>query len=511
MPHASLTRDAVATHNTPEDLWTIIDHKVYDVTDFADAHPGGSVVLEQVAGTDATEAFYNLHRHEVLQKYASLCIGTLEGEKSEVIEPEIGGLSPVPYAEPLWLRPQFHSPYFNDSHRALRRKVREFVDKYVTPEAQEKERDGTYISQELIDRMAETGILGMRLGPGKHLHGKNLLGVVKGEDFDYLHDLVQAQEFARANARGFQDGNMAGMMISLTAVLQWMGNEELKQKVTAEVLGGKKKMCLAITEAFAGSDVAGLRTTAEKTPDGKHYIVRGTKKWITNGMWCDYFVTGCKTEKGFSVLLIPRQEGVETSLIKTSYSTAAGTAFVEFNNVKVPVENILGEEDKGFIVIMSNFNHERFMMACGVNRWSRTVVEECLKWCNQRIVFGKKLIEQPAIRQKLAKMLAAIEASQSWLELLAHQMSNMTYAQQTALLGGPIALLKTHSTRVAHEIADEAVNIFGGRGLTQGGMGRVVEMFHRTYKFDAILGGTEEILGDLGVRQAVKGFPKSML
>lgn len=507
----TLTRELVATHNTPEDLWCIIDHQVYDLTDFIDAHPGGSIVLEQIAGTDATTAFYNLHRQEVLQKYTSLCIGTLAGEKSEVIVPKAGDLSPVPYAEPLWLRPQFKSPYFNESHHALRRKVREFVDLHVSPEAQEKEKDGSYISQELIDKMAERDLLGMRLGPGKHLHGKNLLGVVKGEEFDYLHDLVQAQEFSRANSRGFQDGNMAGMMISLTAVLQWMKESEVKRKVVEGVLTGKDKMCLAITEAFAGSDVAGLRTTAEKTPDGKHYIVRGTKKWITNGMWCNYFVTGCKTDKGFTVLLIPRQEGVETTLIKTSYSTAAGTAFVEFNNVKVPVENVLGEEHKGFAVIMSNFNHERFMMCCGVLRFSRTVVEECLKWCNQRIVFGKPLIEQPAIRQKLAKMISLVEAAQAWLESIAYQMSNMTYAEQSKHLGGPIGLLKSHSTRCAHEIADEAVNIFGGRGLTQTGMGKIVEQFHRTYKFDAILGGTEEILADLGVRQAMKGFPKSML
>ncbi|KAF2728252.1 acyl-CoA dehydrogenase family protein [Polyplosphaeria fusca] len=511
MPHASLTRKSVASHNKPDDLWCIIDHKVYDLTDFVDAHPGGSVVLEQVAGTDATTAFYNLHRQEVLEKYKDLCIGTVEGEKSEVVVPSPGELSPVPYAEPLWLRPQFKSPYFKDSHRALQKKVREFVDVHVTPEAQEKEKDGTYISQELIDKMAENDLLAMRLGPGKHLHGKNLMGVVKGEDFDYLHDMVQAQEFVRANARGFQDGNMAGMMISLTAVLQWMGNEQLKQRVAAEVLSGKKKMCLAITEAFAGSDVAGLRTTAEKTPDGKHYIIRGTKKWITNGMFCDYFVVGCKTEKGFSVILVPRTEEVETSLIKTSYSTAAGTAFVEFNNVKVPVDHLLGQEDKGFIVIMSNFNHERFMMCCAVIRQSRTVVEECLKWCNQRIVFGKKLIEQPAIRQKLATMISLIEANQAWLESIAFQMSHMSYAQQSKLLGGPIGLLKSYSTRSAHEIADAAVNIFGGRGLTQTGMGRVVEQFHRTYKFDAILGGTEEILADLGVRQAYKDFPKSML
>jgi hypothetical protein len=351
MPHATLTREAVSSHNNADDLWCIIDHKVYDLTDFVDAHPGGSVVLEQVAGTDATAAFYNLHRQEVLEKYASLCIGTIEGEKSEVITLKPGDLSTVPYAEPLWLRPQFKSPYFKESHRAFQKKVREFVDIHVTPEAQEKEKTGEYISQELIDRMAENDMLAMRLGPGKHLHGKNLLGVVKGEEFDYLHDLVQAQEFVRANARGFQDGNMAGMMISLTAIMQWMGNEQLKQKVAAEVLSGKKKMCLAITEAFAGSDVAGLRTTATKTPDGKHYIVRGTKKWITNGMFCDYFVTGCKTDKGFSVVLIERDDNVETKLIKTSYSTTAGTAFVEFNDVKVPVENLLGEEHKGFVVI----------------------------------------------------------------------------------------------------------------------------------------------------------------
>ena len=84
----------------------------------------------------------------------------------------------------------------------------------------------------------------------------------------------------------------------------------------------------------------------------------------------------------------------------SALSTAAGTAYVQFDNVKVPVNHLLGEEDKGFQVIMSNFNHERFMMTCAVIRQSRSVVEECLKWCNQRIVFGKRLIEQPAIRQK---------------------------------------------------------------------------------------------------------------
>lgn len=272
-----LTREEVAKNNTEDSLWCIVDHKVYDLTDFLDAHPGGNVVLQQVAGQDATKAFYNLHRHEVLQKYSSLCIGTIEGETPEVIEPEIGGLSPVPYAEPLWLTPVFKSPYYNESHRKLQKATRVFVETHIKPEAQEKEEDGTYISQELTDKMAEANVLALRLGPGKHLHGLTVLGGIKGEEIDYFHDLIVAQELSRALARGFQDGNMSGLMISLTAVRQWANDQELRDRLTEECLTGKKFMCLAITEAFAGSDVAGIRTTAEKTPDGKHYIINGKR------------------------------------------------------------------------------------------------------------------------------------------------------------------------------------------------------------------------------------------
>jgi alkylation response protein AidB-like acyl-CoA dehydrogenase len=108
-------------------------------------------------------------------------------------------------------------------------------------------------------------------------------------------------------------------------------------------------------------------------------------------------------------------------------------------------------------------------------------------------------------------MISIVEANQAWLESITYQMNNLGYAEQNKLLGGPIALLKQNITRGAHEIADEATNIFGGRGITQTGMGKGIEMFNRTYKFDAILGGAEEILADLGVRQAMKFMPKAML
>ncbi|MBE7180120.1 MAG: acyl-CoA dehydrogenase family protein, partial [Terriglobus roseus] len=232
MASKTLTREEVKAHNSEDDLWVIIDHKVYDLSEFLDAHPGGSVVLAQVAGQDATAAFYNLHRHEVLQKYSDLCVGVLEGEKPEVIDPKPGDLSAVPYGEPLWLRPQFASPYYNDSHRKLQKAVRVFVDEHVRPEARAKELDGTYISQELIDRMAANGLLAMKMGPGKHLLGRTLMdGAVEPKDFDYFHDLVQVQEMVRTGSRGFNDGNMAGMAIALSAVHAWCRSEPLRKRI----------------------------------------------------------------------------------------------------------------------------------------------------------------------------------------------------------------------------------------------------------------------------------------
>lgn len=108
-------------------------------------------------------------------------------------------------------------------------------------------------------------------------------------------------------------------------------------------------------------------------------------------------------------------------------------------------------------------------------------------------------------------MISLVEATQAWLEQITHQMNQLPHSQMNKFMGGPIGLLKAFATRAGHEIADEAVQIFGGRALTQTGMGKAVEMFNRTYKFDAILGGAEEVLADLGVRQAMKFMPKARL
>ncbi|KAI9568284.1 acyl-CoA dehydrogenase/oxidase [Boletus coccyginus] len=507
------TVEEVAQHNTPDDLWVVIDAKVYNLSRFKDLHPGGIAVLldEEVAGQDATEAFYGLHRHEVLERsqYKRLQIGTIQGEKSVMYDRVVGEISQVPYAEPTWLTPGYFSPYYSDNHRELQKAVRRFIDEVMYDDAQAREEDGKRPSQFVFDKMAELDLHAMRMGPGKHLKGKTLMGgLVKPEEFDYFHELVITQELVRCGMRGYGDGILGGTVIGLPPVLNF-GSEELKAKVVPEVLAGKKFICLAISEAMAGSDVMGLQTTAKLSEDGKEWIVNGSKKWITNATFADYFTVGCKTDDGLTVILVERGPGVETRQIKTSYSSTAGTAYITFDNVHVPVGNTLGEVGGGIFVILSNFNHERWVMCCSSARSQRAVVEECLKWASQRKAFGKPLISQPVIRSKIAGMIARAESVQSWLENITYQMTQMTYKQQAQKLAGPVGFLKSYSTQCAQDTARDAVQIFGGRGITRTGMGRFIEHYYRTVTFDALLGGAEDVLADLGVRQAMRSMPKN--
>ncbi|KAF1805868.1 acyl-CoA dehydrogenase/oxidase [Mucor lusitanicus] len=498
------SQEEIRKHASADDLWITIDGSVYDLTRFADLHPGGAFPLLEFAGKDATDAFYGLHRQDVLRKYDRYKIGTIADFKPQVEWREPGSSSKVPYAEPMAFQ-GFKSPYYNESHFKFRDAVRAILDPMIE-EARQYEESGEKPSDEFLQKLGAHGILAANVGPGPWLKAFKLPGGISADEYDHFHELLLHGEFARFSAPGFTSGLLGGMTISVPTVLNF-GSPALRAKVIPEVFSGKKRMALAITEPYTGSDVANIKTTAVKTPDGKHFIVNGVKKWITTGHHADYFSTAVRTEKGISMLLIERGEGVETKLIKTSYSPSAGTAYVTFENVKVPVEHLLGKENKGFHVVLSNFNRERWSMLTGASMAARLAVEECFKWANQRQVFGKRLIDQPVIRFKLAKMIASVESVHSWIEHLTYQMDNMDYAEQSSKLAGPIALCKYKVTRMLHDVSDDACQIFGGRAITKTGMGRQIETLQRTYKFTAILGGAEEIMADLGVRQAMKKFP----
>jgi alkylation response protein AidB-like acyl-CoA dehydrogenase len=326
------------------------------------------------------------------------------------------------------------------------------------------------------------------------------VAAVPAEKWDLYHEFIVTDELCRTGSGGFIWNIIGGYAIGLPPVLKF-GSPELRQKVLPDVVQGKKRICLAITEPDAGSDVANITCEAKKTPCGKFYIVNGEKKWITNGVWSDWFTVAVRTGGpgmgGVSVLVIPRGEGVTTRQMDCMGVHGSGTTYVTFEDVKVPVENLVGKENQGFKVIMMNFNHERMGIIIQCTRFARVCYEEAMKYANKRKTFGKKLIEHPVIRMKLAQMARQVEATHNWLENMIYQCAQMGEQEAALRLGGAIAGLKAQSTVTFEFCAREAVQIFGGLGYTQGGQGAKVERLYRDVRGYAIPGGSEEIMLDL--------------
>jgi alkylation response protein AidB-like acyl-CoA dehydrogenase len=226
---------------------------------------------------------------------------------------------------------------------------------------------------------------------------------------------------------------------------------------------------------LAGSDVAGIKTTAKR--QGDHYIVSGSKKWITNGIWADYCTAAVRTggpgASGVSLLIIPlKVPGVSTRQMHNSGVGASGSTFIEFDNVSVPTSNLIHKENRGFEVIMSNFNPERKSLATAALRLSRVCAEDAWKHANTRETFGKKLIENAIIRDKFVKMGAAIEPSFAFLEQLTWLIeSSKGDPKSDVRIGGMTALLKVMSTRCLELCVREAQQVMGGLGYARGGKG----------------------------------------
>lgn len=496
-----ITRKEVEKHNRKEDLWIIVDTKIFELTKFLNLHPGGSGLLLTVAGKDATTEFFELHRKNVLVKYSNLIIGNVQSLLRYKEESIFGS---IPYSDNNHWH-GFHSPYYTDHHKRWHHTLRQYVTKEIAPIAFQLDQSGKH-PKKLYKALANAGLWAIRVGIGPHLHGRTFLGF-HGKDFDHFHEKIAYEEISRLGLPGVADGMTAGNLIG-TQPLMKFGNQDLRTRVVEEIFRGEKSICLAITEPYVGSDVANIRCTALKTDCGKFYLVNGVKKWITCGTFADYFTTAVRTGgsgmTGISVIVISRGPGLKTKKIKTSYSPAAGTALVLFDNVKVPKENLLGKEGEGFRTIVVNFNHERWMIAVQTIRMARLVVEESLRWANQRKVFGKNLLSQPVIRGKLGIMISQVEAVDSWHDTITHQMDWMNSEQKVKYLAGPIALVKLRATNVNELCCSEAIQIFGGRGVTKNGMGGVIERARLAAKIYSIYGGSEEIMADLGVRQAMK-------
>ncbi|KAI8917973.1 putative acyl-CoA dehydrogenase [Entophlyctis helioformis] len=511
----TLSLAELARHNTDRDCWIAVRGRVYDVTRFLDVHPGGKRILLTVAGQDATKAFELHHQATtVLAKYdAKLVVGVLDGyEPSSDVAESYGRDAfgdKLAFADPAWYQ-DWHSPYYKDSHRRLRVWAREVVERELMPYIADWDKAGK-APADLYKRFGDLGLLpavtGAKTWPSQWTKHQPPCGI-KPEEWDAFHEMVIGDELARIASAGVGAVLTLGPSIALPPIMKY-GSPKMQEKIIPAVLDGTKTIALAITEPFAGSDVANIQTTAVPTPDGKSYVINGEKKWITNGTWADYFVvaarTGGKGMGGISLFLVDRSKGgIETRPVPCQGNVTSGTAFVVLENCVVNAEDIIGSLNKGFKCIMSNFNHERLGICVTSIRSARVCYEVAMKYANKRRTFGQKLFTHGVIRNKLAHMARQIEASQAWLELIVYQLSIMSEEEAMLRMGGPIALLKAQSTVTMEYCAREASQVLGGVGYTKGGIGEKVERIYRDVRGMAIPGGSEEIMLDLGIRQAVK-------
>ena len=487
------TRQEVAAFNGQDGrkAYMIVNGDVLDVTMFAGGHPGGEKVLLDYAGQDATQVFYSLHRHEVLEKrLARLKVGELKGYDKAQAPPGWSAISKVPYAEV----DMNLSPYYNETHRKLRSVYRKFLWESGVYEWSDKAEDAPEVPpKEILAKYGKSGILALCVGtelikrvPEPHILTQANL---KPEQLDQFHLGIMAEERARMVCPGAEDALISGLSIGLGPVVHY-GPQWMQGDLVQSIIMGEKVICLAITEPQAGSDVAGVTTVARKSADGTHYVVSGTKKWITNAVHADYFTTLVRTGDGkgadaLSMLLIPRTEGVVVRKIPTDYSMAAGTGLISFENVKVPVDHLLGKEGQGMELAMRNFNLERWGICVMMLGRTRRIIEETFLWANQRRAFGKSLLEQPVVRHKLGQMIADFLSAQAFTAEVTNAYQRLP-RQQHALLGGITGMLKYRVTRMATLVADNACQIFGGRSVTKTGMGKALSRHQKCMKMVAI-------------------------
>ncbi|OAX85363.1 hypothetical protein ACJ72_00252 [Emergomyces africanus] len=405
--------------------------------------------------------------------------------------------NPIPFSEPPYLC-GLPSPYYSEAHRRFQKACRAFLWEHLISHAFEWEREGT-VPAHVWDTFAKHNMLVPNLPSPlpvvwlKKLGIHDILGV-KVEDWDLIYTGIYLDEMARSGLSGPPSSLTAGMAYGVPPVIKF-GSPQLHERFLPELLTCKKRACIAITEPDAGSDVANITTTATKSADGKHYIINGTKKWITNAIWADYTTMAVRTggpgPGGLSLVIVPLKNhpGVNMRRLYVAGQTAGGTTFIELDDVKVPVENLVGEEGMGMKYIMTNFNHERLTIAVGATRKARVALSSAFEYCLKRRAFGKTLMDQPVVRHRLAKAGAELESLWAWIE-------------QFFLT----ALAKARAGIVINECAQVAVLLFGGNGLTRTGQGEIAERIMREVPGVRIPGGSEDVLLDLSVRQLVKVF-----
>jgi len=371
-----------------------------------------------------------------------------------------------------------YNDFFGESHEMLRASVRKFVEREIKPFVNQWEEEESF-PRELYKKAGEAGFLGLGY---PEAYG--------GVPADIFHEVAYIEEIIRCGSVGLASG-LSSNSIAVPPILA-LGSEKQKQKYIPSVLAGDQIAVLGVTEPSGGSDVANLLTRAVRK--GDKYIVNGSKTFITSGTRADYVTTAVRTggpgHDGISLLVVEKGTPGFTVSRKPEKMGwwASDTAELSFDDCEVPVENILGEENKGFYGIMVNFQKERLYLAVEAYTVAEMALELSVKYAKERMAFGKTLTGFQVTRHKLAEMATSVEAAKQFTYNVAAKIGDGVDAYKD------VCMAKNFATKACDGVVYDAVQIHGGYGYCRE---YLIERLYRDSRLLSIGGGTYEIMNEV--------------
>jgi alkylation response protein AidB-like acyl-CoA dehydrogenase len=370
--------------------------------------------------------------------------------------------------------------YFTAEHEELRQSISKFVETELAPHAQEWEADA-YFADWVFPRMGELGYLG--------LHYPVEYG---GQGGDYFASVVLSEEMARSRCGGLGMAVAVQTDMATPPILKF-GTEDQKQKYLVPAIKGTKVACLGITEPNAGSDVQNVQTWAK--PDGDDWIINGSKIFITNGIRADYITLVARTDRGrgfegVTLFLVDCDTPgfIRSRKLEKVGMLASDTAELAFEDMRVPKDAVLGEVGQGFYNIMWELQGERMIGAAGAIAGAQLTFDATLEYAKQRQAFGKPIGQQQVIKHMLVDMATKIELAREYNYSVAKRFGEGEYPVKE------ISMAKLVSGQVAHEVADTAMQIWGGAGYMAD---NPVQRAWRDTRLIRIGAGTDEIMKEV--------------
>ncbi|SEA27628.1 Acyl-CoA dehydrogenase [Arachidicoccus rhizosphaerae] len=375
----------------------------------------------------------------------------------------------------------------SEDHQMFRDSLRIFMEKEVHPHIDKWERN-QQIDRDIWKKMGEMGFMGI-----------NFPEQYGGLNLDFYYAMILCEELSHCFSGGFTISALVIQFMSAPYLLKY-GTEDLKEKYLKPVIMGDLISAVAITEPGAGSDVKNIRTTAVR--QGDHYIINGSKTFITNGYYGDFFITAVKTDpgagsKGISLILIDRHApGVSAHKIDKMGWHASDTAELRFDQVQVPATNLLGEEGAGFGYLMDGLQLERLTAAIQSIATAEFTLQYTMDYINVREAFGKKLQEFQVIRHRIAQMVADIKTTKAFVNYCCDLQNDNIYAVEDC------SIAKLQANELAISIVHQCLQLFGGYGFTE--EYKIARMY-RDVRAGTIIGGTSEIMLEIIAKMEIDG------